>query len=100
MVGAFAKGETMNTIRKFILAVAATAVATSFLPTSSFAKKSHKAKAPYCTVGQACIDKPDKDGWGAVTRCSYEGKVYRDFSPCNVRSGMCPTTICKSKKKK
>ena len=100
MVRAFAKGGPMKTIRKFILAVAATAVATSFLPTSSFAKKSHKAKAPYCTVGQACMDKPDKDGWGAVTRCSYEGKVYRDFSHCNVRSGMCPTTICKSKKKK
>jgi len=35
----------MNTIRKFILAVVAAAVATSFLSTSSFAKKSHKAKA-------------------------------------------------------
>ena len=53
----------------------------------------------YCTVGQACMGKPDKDGWGAVTRCSYEGKAYKDFFPCNVRSGVCPTTICKSKKK-
>ena len=88
----------MNMIRKFILAVAATAVATSFLPTSSFAKKSHKPKS--CTVGQACMNKPDKAGWGTVLRCTYDRKVIQDFSPCNVRSGMCPTTICKSKKKK
>ena len=44
MIRAFAKGGPMNTIRKFILAVVATAVATSLLPTSSFAKKSQKPK--------------------------------------------------------
>jgi hypothetical protein len=98
MVRAFAKGGPMNMIRKFILAVAATAVATSFLAPSSFAKKSPKAKA--CTVGQVCMNKPDKDGWGFVLRCTYDRKVIQDFSPCNVRSGMCPTTTCKSKKKK
>ena len=87
-------------IRKFILAAAATAVATSFLPSSSFAKKSHKAKEPPCSVGQVCMNKPDKAGWGFVLRCTYDRKVIQDFSPCNVRSGMCPTTICKSKKKK
>jgi len=51
-------------------------------------------------VGQACMNKPDKAGWGTVLRCTYDRKVIQDFSPCNVRSGMCPTTICKSKKKK
>jgi hypothetical protein len=90
----------MNMIRKFILAAAATAIATSFLPPSSFAKKSHKAKEQPCSVGQVCMKKPDKAGWGTVMRCTYDRKMVRDFSPCNVRSGMCPTTICKSKKKK
>ena len=90
----------MNMIRKFILAAVAMAVATSFLPISSFAKKSHKAKEQSCSVGQVCMNKPDKAGWGTVLRCTYDRKVIQDFSPCNVRSGMCPTTICKSKKKK
>ena len=98
---AFARGvkEPMNMIRKFILAAAATAVATSFLPTSSFAKKTHKAKEQSCSVGKVCMNKPDKAGWGTVMRCTYDRKMIGDFSPCNVRSGMCPTAICKSKKK-
>jgi len=87
----------MNMIRKFILVAAATAVAISFLPPSSFAKK---AKEKPCSVGQVCMNKPDKAGWGTVMRCTYDRKMIGDFSPCNVRSGMCPTTICKSKKKK
>ena len=87
----------MNMIRKFILVAAATAVAISFLPPSSLAKK---AKEKPCSVGQVCMNKPDKKGWGTVMRCTYDRKMIGDFSPCNVRSGMCPTTICKSKKKK
>ena len=90
----------MNMIRKFILVAAATAVVTSFLPTSSFAKKSDKAKEKPCSVGQVCMNKPDKKGWGTVMRCTYDRKMIGDFSPCNVHSGMCPTAICKSKKKK
>jgi hypothetical protein len=97
MVRGFARG--VNMIRKFILVAAATAVATSFLPTSSFAKKS-QAKEKSCSVGQVCMNKPDKKGWGTVMRCTYDRKMIGDFSPCNVRSGMCPTTICKPKKKK
>ena len=97
MVRGFARG--VNMIRKFILVAAATAVATSFLPTSSFAKKSQKAKEQSCSVGQVCMNKPDKAGWGTVMRCTYDRKMIGDFSPCNVRSGMCPTTICKPKKK-
>jgi hypothetical protein len=106
MVRAFARGITMNMIRKFILAAAATAVATSFLPTSSLAKKSHKAKEPPCSVGQACMDKPDKisqsTGWVTVKRCSYEGKgkMYQDVFPCYRPSGVCPAATCKSKKSK
>jgi len=92
--------KPMNMIRKFILVAAATAVATSFLPPSSFAKKSDKAKEKPCTVGQVCMNKPDKKGWGTVMRCTYDRKMIGDFSPCNVHSGMCPTAICKSKKKK
>jgi len=89
----------MNTIRKFILAVIATALVTSFLATSSFAKKAHKAKERSCSVGQVCMNKPDKAGWGKVLRCTHDGKMIGDFYPCNVRSGMCPTAICKPKKK-
>ena len=81
----------MNMIRKFILVAVATAVATSFLPTSSFAKKPAKAKERPCSVGQVCMNKPDKKGWGTVMRCTYDRKMIGDFSPCNVRSGMCPT---------
>ena len=98
MVRAFAKGGPMNTIRKLIVAAAAAAVATSFLPTSSFAKKPAKEKP--CSVGKVCMNKPDKKGWGTVMRCTYDRKMIGDFSPCNVQSGMCPTAICKSKKKK
>jgi hypothetical protein len=91
--------EGGNMIRKFILAAAATALATSFLPSLAFAKKAHKAKEQSCSMGQVCMNKPDKAGWGTVMRCTYDRKMIGDFSPCNVRSGMCPTTICKSKKK-
>ena len=93
-------------IRKFILAAAATAVAISFLPPSSFAKKSHKAKEPPCSVGQACMDKPEGaskfTGFVTVKRCSYDGKgkMYQDVFPCFAPSGMCPAATCKSKKKK
>jgi hypothetical protein len=93
----------MNTIRKSILAAAAMAVAISFLPSSSFAKKSHKAKEPPCSVGQACMDKPGKisksTGWVTVKRCSYEGKMYQDVFPCYTPGGACPAAICKAKKK-
>ena len=103
MARAFAGGkEPMDMIRKFIVAAAATAVATSFLPSPSFAKKSHKAKEPPCSVGQACTDKPAKvsqfTGWVTVKRCSYEGKMYQDVFPCYRPGGACPAATCKSKK--
>jgi hypothetical protein len=92
----------MNMTRKLILAAAATAVATSLLPPSSFAKKSHKAKEPPCSMGQVCTEKFDKigkvTGWASVQRCVYEGKMYRTIAPCYVPSGMCPAATCKSKK--
>lgn len=93
----------MNTIRKFIVAAAAAAVAASSLPPSSFAK-AHKAKAPLCSVGQACTDKPAGvskiTGWVTVKRCSYEGKMYQDVFPCYAPGGACPAATCKAKKKK
>jgi hypothetical protein len=97
------EGEPMNTIRKFIFAAAATAVATSFLPPSSFAKKLHKAKEPPCSFGQACTDKSAKisqfTGWVTTKRCSYEShKMYADLFPCYRPGGACPVAICKSKK--
>jgi hypothetical protein len=99
-VRAFARG--FNMIRKFILAAAAVAVATSLFAPSSFAKKSHKAKEPPCSVGQACTDKSGNvskfTGWVTVKRCSYEGKMYQDVFPCFRPSGACPAATCKSKK--
>ena len=60
----------MDTIRKLIAVAFATAVMVSFLPGPSFAKKSHKAKEPLCSFGQACTDKPAKisqsTGWVTV----------------------------------
>jgi hypothetical protein len=92
----------MDTIRKFIVAVAAAAVAISFLPSLAFAKKAHKAKEPLCSFGQACTDKPAKvsqaTGWVTVKRCSYEGKMFQDVFPCFRRSGACPVATCKPKK--
>ena len=94
----------MDTIRKLIVAAAATAVAISFLPSPSLAKKSHKAKEPLCSVGQACTDKPDKvsqfTGWVTVKRCSYEGKMFQDVFPCYRPGGACPAATCKPKKSK
>ena len=92
----------MNMIRKLVVAAAAVAVAISLLPASSLAK-SHKAKAPACSFGQACIDKPEKvsqaTGWSTVKRCSYEShKMYQDVFPCYRPGGMCPAAVCKSKK--
>jgi hypothetical protein len=92
----------MNTIRKFILATAVMALATALMLPSSFAKKSHKAKEPLCTFGQACRDKPAKvsqvTGWVTVKRCSYEGKMFQDAFPCYAPGGACPVAICKAKK--
>jgi hypothetical protein len=92
----------MDTIRKFIVAVAAAAVAISFLPSLVFAKKAHKAKEPLCSFGQACTDKPAKvsqaTGWVTVKRCSYEGKMFQDVFPCFRPSGACPVATCKPKK--
>jgi hypothetical protein len=92
----------MDTIRKLIIVAFATAVTVAFLPSSSFAKKSHKAKEPPCSFGQACTDKPAKvsqaTGWVTVKRCSYEGKMFQDVFPCFRPSGACPVATCKAKK--
>jgi hypothetical protein len=93
----------MNAIRKFVLASAAAALATSLLPSSSFAK-AHKAKERPCSFGQACTNKPagasKATGWMTAQRCSYEShKMYADLFPCYAPSGACPAATCKSKKK-
>jgi hypothetical protein len=93
----------MNTIRKFIVAAAAAALATSLLPPSSFAK-AHKAKERPCSFGQACTNKPagvsKATGWMTTQRCSYEShKMYADIFPCYAPGGACPVAMCKAKKK-
>jgi len=94
----------MNMIRKSIFMGAVVAVAISLLPPSAFAKKSHKAKEPPCTFGQACTNKPagvsKATGWVTTQRCSYEShKMYADLFPCYQPGGMCPAATCKAKKK-
>jgi len=90
-------------IRKFVVAAAAVAFATSLLGPSAFAKKSHKAKEPPCSFGQACTDKPSKisqsTGWVTTKRCSYEShKMNADLFPCYRPGGACPAATCKAKK--
>jgi hypothetical protein len=92
-------------IKKLILAAGVAAIAISFAPAESFAKKkSHKAKEPKCSVGQMCTVKLDKTGkvtrWAQVKECNYKGKMSTDVFPCYTPSGMCPAATCKSPKKK
>ena len=86
----------MNMIRKSVVAAIAVAVATSFLSLSAFAKKSHKAKAPPCSFGQACTDKPAKIS--QATEMLESHKMYADLFPCYRPGGMCPAATCKAKK--
>ena len=87
-------------IKKLILAAGVAAIAISFAPVESFAKKSHKE--PRCSVGQMCTVKFDKTGkvtrWAQVKECNYRGKMSTDVFPCYTPSGMCPAATCKSKK--
>jgi hypothetical protein len=81
-------------IKKVILAAAIAAIAVSFAPAASFAKKMHKQKVAKCGMGAMCTDKPDAKGmsrgWANVKACAPDGKMYRViFGTCYVPSGMC-----------
>ncbi|HLL28767.1 MAG TPA: hypothetical protein VKT73_14100 [Xanthobacteraceae bacterium] len=80
-------------IRNLIVAAAVTAVAVSFAPTASFAKKPKK-EARCAVVGSMCTKKFDKvgkvTGWANTKTCYPNHKMYLSTFPCYAPSGMCP----------
>lgn len=84
-------------IKKLIVAAATIAVAISFAPTASFAKK--KAKEAKCAVvGSMCTKKLDKvgqhTGWANTKTCYPNHKLYLSTFPCYKAGGMCPAAKC------
>ena len=80
---------------KLILAAAIIAIAVSFAPTASFAKKMHKQKVAKCTVvGAMCTKKLGEvskaTGWANMKTCYPNGKMYLALPLCYVPSGSCP----------
>jgi hypothetical protein len=76
-------------IKKIVLAVAVAALAVSFAPTISHAKKAH-AKAKSCTIGTMASGKPNSLGWAPVMGCGADGKMYETMMMCYMASGLCP----------
>jgi hypothetical protein len=81
--------------KKLILAAAVTAIAVSFAPTASLAKKMHKQKVAKCTVvGAMCTKKPGEvskaTGWANMKTCAPNGKMYLALPLCYMPSGSCP----------
>jgi len=79
----------MNMMKKLVLAVAVAAVAVSFAPTLSHAKKMKKAKPASCTVGTMCTGAANAWGWAPVMSCGADGKLYPWPAACYVKSGLC-----------
>ena len=82
-------------IKKLLLAAVVTAIAVSFAPTASFAKKKHKEKVAKCSVvGAMCTKKLDKvgkaTGWANMKMCYPNGKMYLALPICYVPNGSCP----------
>jgi hypothetical protein len=75
-------------IKKIVLAITVAAVAVSFAPTLSFAKKM-KAPKP-CTMGTMAAGKPNSTGWAPVMMCGMDGKMYPSLMMCYAPSGFCP----------
>jgi hypothetical protein len=76
-------------IKKLVLAVAVAAVAVSFAPTASFAKK---AKAKPCTMGTMASGKAT-NGWAPVSMCGMDGKMYPTMMMCYSGSQLCPPSM-------
>lgn len=77
-------------IRKLVLAIAVAAVAVSFAPTLSHAKKM-KAPAPKpCTAGMLSTGAANQWNWAMVSMCGADGKMYSTLMACYVPSGLCP----------
>ena len=75
-------------IKKIVLAVTVAAVAVSFAPTLSHAKKMHKMSK--CTMGAMASGHANSMGWAPVMMCGADGKMYPTLMSCYVASGLCP----------
>ena len=80
-------------IKKLVLAVAVAAVAVSFAPTASFAKKMHHKKAAPCTMGTMASGKANSMGWAPVSMCGMDGKMYPTMMMCYGASSLCPPSM-------
>ena len=77
-----------NMIKKIVLTAAVAAFAASFASAPAFAKK-HSKMAKKCVAGQMTTGKPNAMGWGQVSSCGMDGKMYAMPAMCYVPSGMC-----------
>ena len=77
--------------KKIVLAATIAAVALSFAPTVSHAKKMKKASK--CTTGQMMSSKPNTMGWAPIMRCGADGKMYPTFMMCYMSSSLCPPSM-------
>jgi hypothetical protein len=83
-------------IKKLVLAVAVAAVAVSFAPTASFAKKMHHKghhKGAPCTMGTMASGKANSMGWAPVSMCGMDGKMYPTMMMCYGASSLCPPSM-------
>ena len=78
----------MNNKVRVTAAVAALAV--SFTTAPSFAKKGHKMMSKKCIAGHMMTGAPNTYGWGQVSGCGLDGKMYPMPTFCYVASGVCP----------
>ncbi len=80
-------------IKKIVLAVAVAAVAVSFAPTVSHAKKAKAPAKKSCTMGQMMSGQANSMGWAPVMRCGADGKMYPTFMMCYMAASWCPPSM-------
>ena len=81
-------------IKKIVLAIAVAAIAVSFAPTVSFAKKAKgHAKAKPCTMGTMASGHANNMGWAPVMMCGADGKMYPTLMMCYGASSLCPPSM-------
>lgn len=76
-------------IKKIFVTAAIAAFAVSFASAPSFAKGKKKA-ANKCVAGKMVTGKANAYGWGQVSSCGLDGKMYATPTFCYVASGICP----------
>jgi hypothetical protein len=81
-------------IKKLVLAVAVAAVAVSFAPTASHAKKMHHHMMHHkCTMGTMASGHANSMGWAPVMSCGADGKMYPTMMMCYMGSQLCPPSM-------